>query len=186
MIYLKSDDINIINYWRSVLSEESEILENENINGNIIICDYDYVISHPNFLQNYKNNTLIVLDRVPNFIKADELLKSGIKGYGNIYMNKSYFEVMLDAIKNGYVWIPPDIVSQLLKKEKTPNDFLNVLTPREKEIALLIINGKKYYEIAKDLNITLRTVKAHTQNIYKKLCVKNKFEFFKLFSTKVQ
>ena len=45
------------------------------------------------------------------------------------------------------------------------------LTEREKEIAILIINGMNNNEIACQLNISLYTVTTHRKNIYKKLSV---------------
>jgi len=45
---------------------------------------------------------------------------------------------------------------------------LDCLTGREREVALLIIGGRKYREIAEDLFISFSTVKKHANNIYRK------------------
>ncbi|MBC8257814.1 MAG: response regulator [SAR324 cluster bacterium] len=45
----------------------------------------------------------------------------------------------------------------------------NTLTPREKEILQLMVNGSSTKEIAFDLNISNRTVEAHRQNMMVKL-----------------
>ncbi|MDR1697315.1 MAG: LuxR C-terminal-related transcriptional regulator [Erysipelotrichaceae bacterium] len=59
------------------------------------------------------------------------------------------------------------------------------LTAREKEILLLIVTGKTQVAIAKELFISLATVKTHTANIYSKLGINSRFELFaKLSSTK--
>lgn len=58
------------------------------------------------------------------------------------------------------------------------------LTPREKEIALLYIEGLQRKEIAEMLRITVGTVKSHQHNIYTKLKVKNKVELYNLFRIK--
>ena len=50
------------------------------------------------------------------------------------------------------------------------------LTPREKEIAELLIRNKTGNEICDMLNITNNTLKTHSRNIYKKLEVSNKRE----------
>lgn len=42
------------------------------------------------------------------------------------------------------------------------------LTEREKEVAMLIMDGKKYREIGDELFISLSTVKKHANNIYRK------------------
>jgi len=48
------------------------------------------------------------------------------------------------------------------------------LTPRETEIAELLIQGNSYAEISEQLFIAMPTVKTHISNIYKKVEVKNK------------
>ncbi len=51
------------------------------------------------------------------------------------------------------------------------------LTEREMAVALELMSGRTYGEIAKRLFITERTVKFHAQNIYGKLGVANRREF---------
>ncbi|MBV7272434.1 hypothetical protein JMF89_07050 [Clostridiaceae bacterium UIB06] len=55
----------------------------------------------------------------------------------------------------------------------------NLLTTMEKKVLRLIINAYTNKEIAENLGITLRTVKAHTSNIYAKLGVKNRMQCIK-------
>ncbi len=50
------------------------------------------------------------------------------------------------------------------------------LTPRETEIADLLIKGHSYVNICETLFIAMPTVKTHVSNIYKKVQVKNKIE----------
>jgi len=52
----------------------------------------------------------------------------------------------------------------------------NLLTSAEKRVLQLLLKAYPNQEIADTLNITTRTVKAHTGNIYKKLGVKNRIE----------
>jgi len=54
------------------------------------------------------------------------------------------------------------------------NTLENLLTSVEKNILLLIIKAYTNKEISNELGITLRTVKAHTGSIYKKLGVKSR------------
>lgn len=52
----------------------------------------------------------------------------------------------------------------------------NLLTTREKEILSLIIDGKSNPEIADTLIISIHTVKAHIESIYRKFGVHNKVQ----------
>lgn len=53
---------------------------------------------------------------------------------------------------------------------------INILTSRELKVLSLIIEGKNNPEIAKELFISIHTVKAHIESIYKKLGVHNKVQ----------
>ncbi|WP_372519990.1 response regulator transcription factor [Qipengyuania mesophila] len=55
------------------------------------------------------------------------------------------------------------------------------LTPRESEIAALVVDGSSNKEIARDLGISPRTVEVHRANIFKKLDVRNAVEFALIF-----
>jgi LuxR family maltose regulon positive regulatory protein len=59
------------------------------------------------------------------------------------------------------------------------NTIENLLTTMEKKVLHLIVNAYTGKEIAEELGITLRTVKAHTSSIYKKLVVKNRMQCIK-------
>lgn len=53
------------------------------------------------------------------------------------------------------------------------------LTDREKQIAMLIYEGKTNDEIGEELFLSINTVKVHTSNLYKKLGVNNRIAAIK-------
>lgn len=56
-----------------------------------------------------------------------------------------------------------------------------ILTNREREVLRLILNGHSSQSIAGKLEIALRTVKLHRQNLYQKLDINSQAELFYLF-----
>ncbi len=56
------------------------------------------------------------------------------------------------------------------------NETTKTLTTREMDILLLIIKGYSNEEIAKTLVISIHTVKAHIESIYRKFNVHNKVQ----------
>lgn len=58
--------------------------------------------------------------------------------------------------------------------ENLSNNTFAALTPREGEVAKLIVGGYTNQEIAADLCISVSTVKCHIQNIFEKLKVSNR------------
>lgn len=53
---------------------------------------------------------------------------------------------------------------------------IDILTQREKEILDLLIEGHSNQKIAKSLVISIHTVKAHIESIYRKFGVHNKVQ----------
>jgi len=54
---------------------------------------------------------------------------------------------------------------------------LQTLSRREKEVALLLLQGKSNNEICDELHIVIQTVKFHISKLYKKASVKNRSQF---------
>lgn len=104
-------------------------------------------------------------------------LKLGIVGYGNTYISRERLSEAVRVISNGAVWLGQKVMQRLImethmaaEKQASPDSerILAVLTPREREIAELVARGQANLEIAADLDITERTVKAHLTAIYEK------------------
>ena len=58
------------------------------------------------------------------------------------------------------------------------------ISPREREIILLVLMGKTNRSIEKELFISKRTVESHLYNIYRKLRIKNRMQLLRLVSEK--
>ncbi|HKL10221.1 MAG TPA: helix-turn-helix transcriptional regulator [Clostridia bacterium] len=65
--------------------------------------------------------------------------------------------------------------------ENFESQSLNILTRREKEIFLMLLENMKNKDIAQSLNISPNTLKKHCGNIYRKLDVENKTELIKVY-----
>ena len=57
----------------------------------------------------------------------------------------------------------------------------NLLSPRERELAQLLLRGHSTTSIGLRLGISTTTVKSHRKNLYSKLGIATQFEFFSLF-----
>ncbi len=129
----------------------------------------------------HRNLSVMVFSQHPNFSLGQSLLKLGVKGYGNARMMSVHFQDALNCVKKGDIWVYPEFVQIMIKtmnvsqlNHQRNTAFLEMLSPREKEIVELIYQGYNNKQIAQMTNITLRTVKAHTTSIYEKLHVKDR------------
>ncbi|MDB5839367.1 MAG: DNA-binding response regulator [Herminiimonas sp.] len=122
------------------------------------------------------------------FSDADEisLLRLGIAGCCGENVPPEMLRRIVDMILDGGVWISNTVLPVLLRqlqvrgvvavqqKVEKPDPVpaaakLSQLTPREREIAGLVGRGASNKVIARELNITDRTVKAHLGAIFQKL-----------------
>jgi len=183
---LYSDDINLLSYWESVLGSDCIVVEDiknlKEITSSIIMINYSACPSTcKDFVESLivNNNAIFMMHRVPDIEIAKRLLKSGVKGYGNALMREHFILSAIHTIRDGMVWLHPEFISRLIMDLPIVNDdkkniYIDKLTSREAEVALLLKEGETYKIIADKLDITPRTVKAHTQSIYTKLNVKDR------------
>jgi len=175
----------LITHWEKSFDFKCEVVDTvdalKTIQNSLIIFNYQVCTSSCAALikeLNAKENAVLVLHRMPNIQKARELLKSGAKGYGNAYMKTHFFNSAVDTIEEKMIWLHPEFTSLLINDIPNTNenyeDKLIGVTTREKEVAILLRDGYSYKSIAQQLEITPRTVKAHAQNLYKKLNVKDR------------
>ena len=117
------------------------------------------------------NCGVAILSPTPKYEEALRLLKLGAKAYGNRWMHPDNLTQMVDAVRQGQIWLPPDIINKLittLPADSTPLNLTQELSEREEEVVKLVALGKSNQEIADSLNITVRTVKAHLTSIFAK------------------
>lgn len=125
-------------------------------------------------------HSVLLLQRYPRLEAARHYLSLGVRGYGNVMMEPLFLHSAIEALQRGMMWLHPEITAKMIE-EFTPiggeRSFLELLSEREKEIAILLLEGKTYNEIALNVSITPRTVKAHAAHIYHKLQVKDRLDF---------
>lgn len=110
-------------------------------------------------------------------IYAERSLKAGASGYVN---KQATAEVLLDAIRRvfrGEICVSPTIASSILHHFRG-NHSLNLdpiadLSARELEIFRMLGHGKTTAQIARQLDISRKTVEAHREKIKSKLRLTN-------------
>ena len=88
----------------------------------------------------------------------------------------------LEQAKNGGAPMSANIARKVVESfSTTPAE--KTLTKRENDVLQLLAKGKSYPSIAKELFISLNTVKGHTKKIYDKLQLKSKQEIIDKYGT---
>lgn len=129
-----------------------------------------------------KSLKIFFLSDSPNQPEGLSLLQLGAAGYANTYIAGSRLVEAINTVVAGRVWFEQEIVSrliQLLNRDKkleggSGGTILADLSDREKEIALLIVEGMSNQAIGDKLFISERTVKAHLGSIFHKTGAKSR------------
>ena len=115
---------------------------------------------------------VLVLSQYVEVGLAMKLLADSAEGVGYLLKNRiNNVKDFLGAVRRvaaGGTAIDPIIISTLLTKRRS-DDPLAQLTPREREILVLMAEGRSNQGIADRLVITLRAVERHVSTIFGKL-----------------
>lgn len=123
---------------------------------------------------------VIVLSSSEDSDDVRRALASGALGY----VPKSASQhVLLSAIKlvmNGDLYVPPLVLSKSSDSNSQTGDLPKangkLLTPRQREVLILLCEGNPNKAIATKLNLSEKTVKTHISLIYKALNVANRMQ----------
>ncbi|GLV47101.1 hypothetical protein TJA_02760 [Thermus sp. LT1-2-5] len=100
--------------------------------------------------------------------QAVQALKKGYRGYLYPEQGLEVLAKALEAVAQGEVWAERKAVAALMEEP------FSHLTPREKEVAALAALGLTNEEIARELGISVKTVKAHLSLVFQKLGVRKR------------
>ena len=127
---------------------------------------------------------ILVLSDEPDDDEGLAVFATGARAYANAHSDPEVLRQIADVITQGGLWIGPSLMQRLLtatssmaRAANAPRlDWSAVLTPREVEVARSVANGASNKEIARQLDITERTVKAHVGAILDKLQVRDRLQ----------
>ena len=120
-------------------------------------------------------------------------LEAGARGYYSREIEPGQLRKAVEGVEAGEIWIQRRLVTALLdtlRSMKRPlrrhasrgASRLQGLTPREYQVAELITTGARNKEIARRLNITERTVKAHLTELFRNLNVSDRLQLVVLLN----
>jgi DNA-binding NarL/FixJ family response regulator len=129
------------------------------------------------------NTKLIALSDTPNDDEGLACLSAGASAYINTHATPEALRQVAEVVGQGGLWIGASLMQRLLRSsvalvatQPAAKNKLHALTGREREVAEAVARGDSNKEIAKQLNITERTVKAHTASLFEKLGVRDRLQ----------
>jgi DNA-binding NarL/FixJ family response regulator len=130
----------------------------------------------PMVLRLYPDMPILNLTNIDSAIYASNMLRLGVKGY---LLKTASEKRLLEAIKtvfSGSIFIDPDMQNKMAQLDQVIKKALSTkptLTPREKELLQLIVEGYNGPEIASKMFLSVNTVEKYRENLIFKLDVRN-------------
>jgi len=157
----------------------------------IILCHNDVLNENDITLSSIKILTsarILLMGSEQTIDEQIAVLKQGARGY---FDSSSSIEKLYDALHSvlhGEVWVKRDVISELVDGFTKGSEVsteqrtrLAQLTPKEIDTAEQVSHGATNKMIAKEMDITERTVKAHLTAIFQKLDVPDRLSLAILF-----
>lgn len=143
-------------------------------------------------LKNCPNAKVVVLANVPSQADTLQALSAGAVGYAHAYSAPQVLKEIRTVIAHGGIWLGQQLLKRLIetsvKQAGNPpelvDELLARLTGREQEVALHAAKGLSNKEIARVLDITERTVKAHLAKSFERLGVKDRLQLALMLNKK--
>ena len=142
--------------------------------------------------QHYQHAKIVVLANAPNQAEAFHAMSLGVVGYSHAFSPADVLTEIKTVISHGGVWMGQDLLKRLIEVSTSlagnqavqVSQHLKLLTKREKEVAIEAAKGLSNKEIARILNITERTVKAHLSATFERLGAKDRLHLALMLNKK--
>lgn len=142
----------------------------------LVMKEMDGIEATKKIIEAWPEAKIIIVTSFLDDEKVYPALEAGATSY---LLKTSKAEEIAKAIRathKGQSILEPEVAGKIMNRMRNQNEELphEQLTEREKEILLLIAEGKSNQEIADELFIALKTVKVHVSNILSKLEVQDR------------
>jgi DNA-binding NarL/FixJ family response regulator len=131
---------------------------------------------------------VVAMTAVEDPAQAQRALAAGACGYIHYFAAPAVLQQVASVVALGGLWIGAELMHRLVRATvkilpaRTPDVDVSALTQRELEVAQLVAQGQANKEVARQLEITERTVKAHLSAVFEKLQVRDRLQLALIFS----
>ncbi|MDX3773505.1 response regulator transcription factor [Chromatiaceae bacterium AAb-1] len=143
------------------------------------IPDWQSVIRH----YRQQGKPVIAMTRHGNIGELRQALSAGATGYIDALASTALLQQAGSSVMSGALWLPASLIngiisvlSDALPSAQATPDILAILTRREQEVTRIVLTGSSNKQVARQLNITERTVKEHLSSVFTKLNVSDRLQ----------
>ena len=131
---------------------------------------------------------VVVLSPAPDQAEGLQAINLGARGYCHLFAVPELLQDVAGVVAQGGLWVGPELVDRIVAATRDllqrspaavaqlPATDVSALSARELEVALAVAGGKSNREVAEQLFIAERTVKAHLGAVFEKLGVRDRLQ----------
>ena len=126
---------------------------------------------------------VMVLSKMTSLPEMQKALEAGARGYIEALAHPVQLAQAASSVSQGALWIAAPMLSRLLgiissalPEPRTPVEWQEKLSQRERQVAEMVATGISNREVAEQLHITVRTVKEHLTSIVAKLEIHDRLQ----------
>lgn len=191
MILLASDDEVVRQRWTEALASVERLVQVDSsarlklilsqrppeiILLHLSLPGLDRLTGVKELKRSYPECRILTFADVPFEQEGLAALRIGSEGYANTYMTPKMLVKAVEVVLLGEIWVGRRLMRQVLAlwRQATEPSPLELLTNRERQVALLVSEGVSNRGLAERLGITERTIKAHLTSIFRKTGIKDR------------
>jgi DNA-binding NarL/FixJ family response regulator len=127
------------------------------------------------FSEHFPDIAVLILSMHDKLEYVSQAIQAGARGYVLKDAPGKDIVVAIETVMSGGIYYSAALARQLAK----PQNVDAQLTSREHEVLLHIANGQSNKQIARDLDLSVRTVETHRLNIKRKLGIEGQAELIR-------
>lgn len=125
--------------------------------------------------------SVVVMSLTPSVQQSLAFFAAGASGYCHALAATTMLHQVVESVQAGGIWIGAELMQKMVQRIAqqpiaidTQAEKLGLLTAKEKQVAESVAQGLTNKEVAKQLDISDRTVKAHLTAVFEKLGVRDR------------
>lgn len=128
---------------------------------------------------------IVVISLDPDQTAALRAFDAGARGYCHALSSPDMLRSVATTVTHGGLWIGPELMTRVIRAARqnlaetdteSHEQVRALLTERERAVAKAVASGASNKEIARALDITERTVKAHLSAVFTKLNIRDRLQ----------
>ena len=139
-----------------------------------------------------ETHVLVIDNNESRSVDQHALFKAGARGFCSDTISPELLSKAVNLVLNGEYWVQRKLISEAISelaresatdaRKHFDNELVSTLTTRELQVARMVHMGGNNKMIARELDISERTVKAHLSSIFRKLEIENRLNLALFFS----